>query len=194
MLDALFGGRATDSTRSYLRQALYRLREVLPEALAPRTDGNRILLPAPEEVTCDSLTIDALLDQGARLHREEKLNALRAALELAAAGPFFADSESKWIVERRQELTDRISAAQLSAAEVAYQLGRYLEADDLVEAVLCEDEYQEEAWRLSILTASAFGDSQTLVRRYRRYLAAMEQIGVGASPDVLDLFQRLQPT
>jgi ATP/maltotriose-dependent transcriptional regulator MalT len=194
VLDALFAGRATDSTRSYLRQALYRLREVLPEALAPRADGNRILLPAPEEVTCDSLTVDALLDQGALLHAEEKLNALRAALELAAAGPFLADSESEWIIERRQELTGRISAAQLSAAELAYQLGRFLETDDLIEAVLREDEYQEEAWRLSILTANAFGDSQALLRRYRRYLSVMEQIGVGPSPDVVELFHRLHAT
>ncbi|KMO66963.1 BTAD domain-containing putative transcriptional regulator [Mycolicibacterium chlorophenolicum] len=194
VLDALFGGRANDSTRSYLRQALYRLREVLPEALAPRTEGNRILLPAPDEVTCDSLTVCALLDQGALLHGEDKLSALRAALELAAAGSYFADSDSEWIVGRRQELADRISAAQLSAAELAYDLGHFVDADDLVEAVLREDEYQEEAWRLSILTANAFGDSQTLVRRYRCYRSAMEQIGVGPSQDVVELFERLHQT
>jgi ATP/maltotriose-dependent transcriptional regulator MalT/DNA-binding SARP family transcriptional activator len=194
VLDALFAGRATDSTRSYLRQAMYRLREVLPEALAPRTEGNRILLSAPDEITSDSLTICALLDQGALLHGEDKLSALRASLSLAAAGPFFADSDSEWIIARRQELADRISAAQLSAAELAYDLGHFVEADDLVESVLGEDQFQEEAWRLAILTANAFGDTQTMLRRYRSYRSAMEQIGVEPSPDVVALFQRLHPS
>ena len=192
--DALFAGRATDSTRSYLRQALYRLREVLPEALAPVTADNRILLPAPEEITCDSMTVCALLDQGALLHGEDKLSALRAALKLAAAGPFFADSDTEWIIGRRLELADRIGAAQLSAAELAYDLDHFAEADDLVEAVLCKDQYQEEAWRLALLTANAFGDSQTLLRRYRSYRSAMEQIGVGPSADMVELFQRLHTT
>ena len=194
VLDALFTGRATDSTRSYLRQALYRLREVLPEGLAPVTADNQILLPAPEEITCDSLTVCALLDQGALLHGEDKLSALRAALKFAAAGQFFADSDTEWIIGRRQELADRVGAAQLSAAELAYDLDHFAEADDLVEAVLREDQYQEEAWRLALLTANAFGDSQTMLRRYRSYRLAMEQIGVGPSPDMVELFQRLHPT
>ena len=48
--------------------------------------------------------------------------------------------------------------------------------------------------RLAILTANAFGDTQTMLGRYRSYRSAMEQIGVEPSPDMLALFRRLHPT
>ena len=54
LLDDLFDGRADDSARSYLRQALSRLREVLPADAPLSVDGDDVAW-TDEQLTSDSL-------------------------------------------------------------------------------------------------------------------------------------------
>ena len=53
------------AVRSYLRQALYRLREVLPDDLSPVLRGDRFCLPGPELVSSGAAEVLAAFAQAA---------------------------------------------------------------------------------------------------------------------------------
>jgi ATP/maltotriose-dependent transcriptional regulator MalT/DNA-binding SARP family transcriptional activator len=192
LLDALFGGRADESTRSYLRQAVHRLREVLPEGTGPAFEGSRLRFAAPVALTGDASRAEALLAEASRLQGEERLSALLDALALLDRGEYLEGVEAPWVAERREHLAELRAEARLDAALLAFDAGRFGESGELAERALGEDPYKERAWRLLMRVAGAVGDGDGVIAAYRRCADALDGLGVAPSDSTRRLLQDLR--
>ncbi|WP_260256127.1 BTAD domain-containing putative transcriptional regulator [Streptomyces sp. 840.1] len=192
LLDALFDSRNDAAGRSYLRQALYRLREVLPEELMPQQDGDRFRLGRPDLVSGSAQVLLDTLVQAERQDGEIRLRTMTDALARAERGPYLATLGSTWVELRRTEIGDRIDGGRVEAARLAFRLSRYREARRLVDSVLRRSPYREQAWQLAIQLAHASGSDDSVLALYRRYTAAMREMGVAPSVEVRRLVARLR--
>jgi DNA-binding SARP family transcriptional activator len=192
LLGALFDGRADDSARSYLRQAVHRLREVLPEGAGPAFDGSRLRFGAPVALSGDAGRAEALLAEATRQQGEARRRALAEALELLDRGAYLDGVEAPWVDERRERLAEVRLEARLEAGLHAYEEGRYAEAADLAAAVLEEDPYRESAARLAMRVSAALGDEDGVIGAFRRCAGALEELGAQPSPSTRDLLTALR--
>ncbi|WP_344114054.1 BTAD domain-containing putative transcriptional regulator [Nocardioides humi] len=184
LLGALFGGRNDGAGRSYLRQALYRLREVLPEELSPAQDGDVFSLAGPDlALGTAQLTVD-LIAQAGRQDGTTRLATLERAIAATRSGPFLKSMSGEWLNQRREDLREALLAARVDAATIAYQLSRYREAKGWIDEVLQEDPYREQAWQLAIRLAQGTGSDDAVLALYQRYAARMRELGVPPSDDV----------
>lgn len=177
LLDALFAGRADDSTRAYLRQAIHRLRGFLPEeAILSVRDtvrlGDRVAFVSEARRALTALT------EAARLRDGERLVATVDALATLDCGDFLADFDADWVRARRAEIADLQLESRLEAADLALALGDYRMTRRLCDECLAADPYGESAWRLKIAVAVAVGDADSARRSYRRCVAALREIGL----------------
>ncbi|MBV8216929.1 MAG: winged helix-turn-helix domain-containing protein, partial [Solirubrobacterales bacterium] len=152
LLDALFGGRADESARAYLRQAVHQLRTVLPDGTL-EAGGGRVGLRDDVPIVSDAARFEEALAEAARLQGEERLAATRAALALYDRGEYLEGIESPWIDERRRELADLADGARYEAGELALAAGIYEEAEAHVEALVRSDPLRESGWRLKMRIA-----------------------------------------
>ncbi|GAA4691193.1 hypothetical protein GCM10023215_30070 [Pseudonocardia yuanmonensis] len=192
LLDALFESRNEAAGRSYLRQALYRLREVLPDEVVPTLDGDRFRLAGPDLVTSATAATLATLAQADHQDGETRLATLAQAIERAERGPYLDGFPGGWAETRRAEISARIRAARLDLARVAFRLGRYREAVANTDAVLRADPFSEQAWMLRISLAQASGQDDQVLAFYRRYVAAMRELSVPPSAEIRRLVTRLR--
>ncbi|CND52443.1 ATP-dependent transcriptional regulator [Mycobacterium tuberculosis] len=192
LLEALFGGRNDAAGRSYLRQVLYRLREVLPPDLTPTQEGSVFRVVGPDlAVGSAQRTVD-LIAQAERQDGEARLTTLTGALAGVDRGPYLANASGEWVAERRAALAETFLSARVDAARWAYRLNRYREAKDLVDRVLREDPYREHAWRLAIQLAHAGGSDDAVLALYQRYVARMRELDVAPSDQVRRLVTQLR--
>jgi DNA-binding SARP family transcriptional activator len=192
LLDALFDGRADDSARAYLRQAVHRLREVLPDGVGPSFEGNRLRFGAPVALSGDASRAESLLAEASRLQGEERLAVLLDALALLGQGEYLEGVDAPWVQERRAHLAELRADAQLDAARLAFEAGRYAEASRLAEAALHADPYREGAYRLVMRVAGAVGDEDAVIAAYRRCQGALEELGVAPSDSTQQLLTALR--
>ncbi|GAB3349830.1 BTAD domain-containing putative transcriptional regulator [Modestobacter lapidis] len=192
LLAALFGGRNDDSARAYLRQAVHRLREVLPDGVGPVFAGSVLAFPAPVALDGEANRAEALLAEAARLRGEAQFSVLLRALELLDRGPYLPGVESAWADQRRRELASRAVEARLSAAHLAFAAERYREAEDLVEAVLAVDPYKESAWRLRMRIADALGDADRVITTFRRCRQALDELDLTPADSTQQLLDQLR--
>ncbi|WP_413105161.1 BTAD domain-containing putative transcriptional regulator [Streptomyces sp. Inha503] len=192
LLEALFPDRSDTTGRSYLRQAVYRLREVLPDGLSLLQDGDVYRLTPASAVVSASGTLRRLLAEAARQDGEHRWDTLRRALAIAERGSYFDSLSTHWLDTRRAELDSALLRARVDAAAVALRLGRVREARRLARAVLDSDPYREQAWRLALCAAEAAGSDDELLDLYRGYLGVMKELGVPPSPDLRRLVDRLR--
>jgi ATP/maltotriose-dependent transcriptional regulator MalT/DNA-binding SARP family transcriptional activator len=191
LLGALFEGRADESSRAYLRQAVRWLRQVLPENSVTVEEG-QVRLGDQIAIASESTGFEAALAQAARLRGGDRLDATLAALEPFDRGPYLPGVGSRWAEDRRQELTDLATDARYEAAELAFAEGRLGEARRLVDEVLSADPYREAAWRLTMRLASALGDEDGVIRSYRRCEQALAEVGATPTPTTRQLLERLR--
>lgn len=191
LLGALFEGRGDRSTRSYLRQILLRLRQALPQELAPSSEGDLVRIPT-EAVMSESAEFERLLAQAMALDGESRLTVLNQALEIAERGPYLAETPSEWARTRASELTDRLGDARFEAASVGFQIGRYDEADRHLGLLLEEDPYREQAWRLSMSLADARGDGDRVIQVWLRCRSALRELGIEPSNETEQHFEMLR--
>lgn len=191
LLDALFGGRADDSARSYLRQAIHWVRRALPEGGLVESDG-RMRLDERLSVASDAARFEALLGEAARLQSAARLRATREALALFDRGDYLAGASSSWAEERREQLAARAVEARGEAAELAFVSGRYREARELAEAALRADPLREGTWRLAMRIASALGDDDGVIAAFRRCERALAEIGAAPAPSTRRLLELLR--
>jgi DNA-binding SARP family transcriptional activator len=192
LLDALFDGRNDAAGRSYLRQALYRLREVLPDELAPHQEGDRFYFPSPDLV-CG--TAQVVLDALVRADRQDgdvRLHTITEAFTHADRGPYLATLSSIWVEQRRSEIGERVTSGRIDAAKLAFRLCRYREARQLVDDVLKTSPHREQAWQLAISLAHASGSDDAVLPLYQRYAATMREFGVAPSAEVRRLVTHLR--
>jgi len=191
LLDALFAGRANEAARSYLRQAVRRLREILPPDVTLATEGPVVRLTGAE-FTSESRRFDELLALASRLQGEERFAATIEALELAAQGEYLPTVTSDWADERRAEIAERVNDARVDAAEIAFAAGRYREAEQLTDAVLKRDRFREAAWRLLMRIDSALGDQDKVISAYRHCEESLRSIGASPSETTRRLLAALR--
>jgi len=184
LLGALFGGRDDAAGRSYLRQALYRLREVLPPELGPGQEGDVFQVGGPEVAASSAQRVIDLVVQAGRQDGEARFQTLSQALARVERGAYLAPFSGEWVEERRAALGEILLSARVDAARLAYRMNRYREAKDLIDVVLAEDPYREQAWQLAIQLAHASGCDDTVLALYKRYVGRMRDLGVAPSDEV----------
>ncbi|MET8412513.1 BTAD domain-containing putative transcriptional regulator [Streptomyces sp. NPDC005195] len=192
LLGALFGGRNDAAGRSYLRQALFRLRRALPADLGPSQDGDVFSLAGPELAMGSAQRVVDIVAQAGRQDGEVRLRTLLHALSRAERGVFLATGSDTWVVERRAVLTEVLSSARVDAAKLAYRLNRFREAKGLVDHVLRDDPYREQAWQLAIRLEYASGSDDAVLSLFQRYVARMRELGVAPSDEVRRLVTQLR--
>lgn len=192
LLGALFGGRNDAAGRSYLRQALYRLREALPDGLGPAQDGDVFHLVGPALAMGSAQRAVDLVAQAGRQDGEIRLQTLSRALGSVERGPYLATISGEWVTERRLLLGETFLSARIDTARLAYRMNRYREAKGLVDGVLREDPYREQAWQLAIRLAHASGTDDGVLALYQRYVARMRDLGVPPSDEVRRLVMQLR--
>lgn len=181
LLGALFDGRTDASATAYLRQAVHKLRLVLPADVPLVVDAGRVRLGPGVTLTSESTRFEDLFVESAALHHEDRLAGLRRALEIADRGEYLPGVRSEWVEHRRSRLTQRATAARFEAAETAYALERLGEAEELLAVVLRADPLQEPAWRLAMRLADAVGDENRVLTTYRDCEAALAEIAAQPS-------------
>ncbi len=191
LLTALFDGRSDHSSRTYLRQAVHRLRELMPEGVELILDGERAALEGATVVS-DSARFERMLDEAGRLGDVERLDALESALELYASGEYLAGRDSMWIEERRMSLAERAVAARFDAAELSFAQGDLRTSQTHLDAVLAADPYRESAWRLAMRVAAGYGDADRAVDVFRRCARTLAQVGIQPAPSTRQLLQALR--
>ncbi|MFJ4467212.1 BTAD domain-containing putative transcriptional regulator [Streptomyces sp. NPDC089424] len=192
LLGVLFGGRNDAACRSYLRQALFRLREVLPDDLGPAQDGDVFHLVGPAWAMGSAQRAVDLVAQAGRQNGEVRLQTLSHALSIAERGPYLAPASGDWVAERREVLAEAFTSARVDAAKLAYRMNRYREAKGLADRVLRDDPYREQAWQLAIRLAHASGTDDAVLALYQRYVARMRELGVPPSDEVRRLVMQLR--
>jgi DNA-binding SARP family transcriptional activator len=192
LLDALFDSSSEAAGRSYLRQALYRLREVLPEDLSPVLRGDRLSVPGPAFAGSAAAEVLAAFAQADHQDGEARLDTLTAALARAERGSYLSGLSGEWVQVRRAEFDERTLRARLDLARAALRLGRYREAVAHVDTVLRLDPYREQAWLLRLTLAQASGNDDHVLTLYQRYVATMRELAVPPSAEVHRLVTRLR--
>jgi LuxR family maltose regulon positive regulatory protein len=185
-------GGAYFGARAYLRQAVHRLREVLPPAVELAADAQGVAFGEGVLVSSESARFEALLAEAARLQGEERLRATAGALALVDAGEYLPGARSVWVEARREHLAELAADARFAAAELHFALGRYAEAGRLVAAVLAHDPYREAAWRLQMRLAGAVGDEDRVIAAYRRCEQALDRLGTTPSATTRRLLDALR--
>ncbi|MCD2114111.1 hypothetical protein LQ384_23635 [Rhodococcus rhodochrous] len=192
LLEDLFEGRHDESAQAYLRQALRRLREVLPDSNMVISDGGVISVNPTVRISSESMRFESHIALAARLQGESKLKALEAALEVVGRGDYLENIDSPWVEQRRDRLDDLATGARIEAAALALELGLPRRADQLVTAALRQDPYREAAWRLAMTIAHARGDDDGVVGAYRRCGQALAEIGLTPAPATRQLLEQLR--
>jgi LuxR family maltose regulon positive regulatory protein len=192
LLTALFDGRSDGSARSYLRQAIHQLREVLPDEVRLVSDGSVVSLDESLQVSSDSLLLEAMLVEAGRLQGEQRLDALLRALGLVDRGGYLPGSNSPWVEDRRDQLEGLVADARHDAAELAFAGGRYSDAGRLVQAILERDPFREGAHRLEMRIAHATGDEDRVIGAYRRCERALHELGTTPSASTRQLLETLR--
>ncbi|MGW7621648.1 BTAD domain-containing putative transcriptional regulator [Streptomyces antimycoticus] len=192
LLSTLFDNRNEAAGRNYLRVALHRLREVLPEDLMPQQDGDRLYLAHPDLVCGTAQVVLDSLVQADHQDGEIRLRTIIEALGRADRGPYLAPLSSIWVEQRRSEIGERVTSGRIEAAKLAFKLSRYREARQLVDDVLKDSPYREQAWQLALSLAHASGGDDSVLAVYQRYTATMREFGVAPSTEVRRLVTQLR--
>jgi DNA-binding SARP family transcriptional activator len=192
LLEALFGERRDESARAYLRQAIHRLRSVLPDG-ALQAENGHVQLGEEVGVSSESVYLERQLAEAARLQDDERLAATRAALAIYDRGEYLPGSRAGWADERQQRLADLVTEARYQAAVLSFGAGLYDEGRRLVTQVLGEDPLREAAWRLQMRIAQALGDDDGVLRSYQCCEAALAELQTSPSASTRQLLDRLRP-
>jgi ATP/maltotriose-dependent transcriptional regulator MalT/DNA-binding SARP family transcriptional activator len=192
LMTILFEGRDDDSARSYLRQVVHRLREVLPADTGPAFNGRTLRFTAPVALVSESVALQRHLSRAGRLRGAEQVSGIAAALAIADGGEYLPGVDSVWAQERRRQLTSLTSKARLQAAQTQYEREQFLDAERLAREALVQDPYQESAWRLLMRVGSAVGDEDRVITAFRQCQSALAELDATPSDSTRRLLDQLR--
>jgi DNA-binding SARP family transcriptional activator len=192
LLGALFDGRADGSTGAYLRQAVLKLRQALPDGKWLEASAGRVRVTADVVMTTESRHFEATLAEAAELRGQDRLAMLERALEIVDGGEYLPGVASAWAEHRRGCLARCALDARLDAAEAAYSCARYRDAQRLAEETLARDPFREAAWRLVMRLAHAIGDEHQVIVAYRNCERALRELGASPSAVTRELIAALR--
>ena len=163
----LFGEDVDDSTRAYLRQAIKRLRDALPDPAMLAADDVDITWTGARLVS-ESQLLEEAARLTHRLHGLERLDAIERALAVWESGEYLPGSNAPWVHARRTELEELALDLHLDASTVAFELGDLDRARRHADVVVRLDGYRESAWRLAMRIAAAMGHDDQVIGLYRQ--------------------------
>ena len=123
LIDALFAGQRGESSSSYLRQAVLKLRKAVPGVLEAKSGAGMVRLGSDVRVSTESQRFISLLAEASAMRGDERLPLLLAALEIADQGHYLPNVGSTWAEDRRQRLDELVRSARVEAAEAAFVAG-----------------------------------------------------------------------
>jgi DNA-binding SARP family transcriptional activator len=191
LLDVLFDGRADDSARAYLRQAVRQLRLLLPTDVEVTSQDAQISLRGVR-MGSDSARFEAALVNAARLQGAARLSATLEALAVYDRGPYLPRAGSGWVDDRRAHLAKAATDARHDAAKLAFDLGRFASARELNSATLDANPYDEAAWQLRMRIANALGDLSAVLDGFRGCERALAELGTTPSRGTRTLLEDLR--
>jgi len=191
LLSSLFEARSDRASATYLRQAVHRLRELMPAGVELAIDRAHVKITGATIVT-DSARFLRLLDEAAALEDQERLAALESALAMFASGEYLAGRDSYWIDARRAMLVERATDARFQAAELRFARDDHPTAQAHLDAVLAADPFEERAWRLTMRIAATRGDYDGALAAFRHCRRTFEEIGATPSPATRRLLDALR--
>lgn len=164
---------------------------MLPDAAMLHSDPQEIHL-GEVDVSSDSQRFTQAVAEAGSLAAEGRLERLEQALGLAGRGSYLEGASSEWASLRRAEIEQAVSDARLQTAEAAFSLGVYGRAQALLDLVLEDDAFREEAWRLRMRILDALGDGDGLVSCFLGCERALAQAGLTPSPGTRQLLVQLR--
>ncbi|HET6509044.1 MAG TPA: BTAD domain-containing putative transcriptional regulator [Baekduia sp.] len=191
LLEALFEGREDESAKAYLRQALRRLRRVLPDD-AVLTDKGHVRIADRAVVTVESTALEAKLAEAVRLRGKARLAATQEALALVDRGEYLSQLRSLWAEDRRRDLSQAAADARFDAADLLFRSGRFDEARLLCERALREEPLRERGWRQLMRIAGSTGDDDALLAVFQACQEALGEFGVTPAPSTTQLLDQLR--
>lgn len=191
--ETLWPETAPGAVASRFHVTLYHLRKALFPDIVLRRSGWYRLNPAVEvstDVKSFLRHLEASRDE--RLSREQRLEELRAAVELYR-GPLLPDLDSELIRERRAELERRFLEALGRLAEAAFDDGDYRACLRFCRRILEVDPHVEEAHARIMRCLSQLGENLAALAHYRHYVRALRREDPAASPApfLMELYQEL---
>ena len=162
-----------------------------PGALSVSKDG-RVGLSPDVVLASDSARLEQELAAAARLQGSELIAATEQALEPLARGEYLAGVRSAWVDERRQQLAELATRARAAAADAAYAVDRYPDAQRLAEAVLAADPLREATWRALMRIRGAVGDYDGIISTFAQCERALRAAGIAPAASTRTLLDQLR--
>jgi DNA-binding SARP family transcriptional activator len=191
LLNGLFEVRDDQSARSYLRQTIIGLRQLLGAESVTCDDG-RVGLSPDVVVASESQRVQYELAAALRRQGSDLITATERALAPLARGEYLPGARSAWVDERRQQLAESAATARAAAAAAAYAADRYHDAQRLAEAVLAADPLREAMWRTRMRICGAVGDYDGVISTFEQCEKALSTAGIHPAASTRALLDQLR--
>jgi predicted ATPase/DNA-binding SARP family transcriptional activator len=185
-----WGDMAEAQSLKNLRQALYSLQKLLPDALDVNRQTVRLILSP--SLSVDVLTVRSLL-------AEKTIEALRQATALyqgeLLAGFSVADAPDfeLWLTNEREILYQQVQAALHRLVDHALNGGESAVAIDTLHQLVALEPWAEAEQRRLIDLLARRGDYTAALRQYERLQdVLMEELGVEPAPETVALAERVR--
>jgi DNA-binding SARP family transcriptional activator len=188
----LFESGSDESTVSYLRLAVRAARDVLAGAVEVVLDREQVRCVPPGSLASESGRFEALLAEADRMAGGGRFDALMHAIEIAGRGKYLDGDASPWATDRRAQLEELAEGALLDGSVIAYELGEYHRAEQLVRDGLARNRFRESGWRLLMRVAGATHDGDGVIDAYRGAEQALAEIGAKPSAATTTLLGELR--
>lgn len=171
--------------------SVYRIRRALfPECLIYQ---NGLYQFNPEaDLWIDADEFERLIAEAEQGGEPDRIPDLyRRALALYQ-GDFLEEFYGDWCRERRESLKEKYAAAGMLLANHYARRGDSVQAIDLYQSILKNDELREEVYRSLMTLYWQNGDRAAAIRTYRRCAQVLgDELGVTPMPATLELYERI---
>lgn len=187
----LFGDEVSDSTRAYLRQAVKKLRDALPDPDLLVADGPEITWRG-DRLSSESVLFEESARLAQRAQGAERLAATQRTLAILDRGDYLPGSLAPWAQRRRRQLEGAAIDLHLQAGTEAFELGELEAARAHADCVVQLDGFRESAWRLAMRIAAAMGDDDEVIGLYRRCRECLAEIPTQPAASTQKLLAQLR--
>lgn len=184
--------RDDDRGRTYLRQAVHRLRRTLPPDVALVTDGGRLRWAPHDAVATEDGVVEALMGRARRAIADERLRLLREAVALCERGDYLPGATGERVEARRRHLAALEAEARSGLAWALLEQGQAGQAGRLALAALARDPVDEDAWQALLRAEAALRGPEGVGPVLQRCLAALAEAGLDPCEATIRLAERLR--
>jgi LuxR family maltose regulon positive regulatory protein len=190
--ETLWPDTSLELSASTLKNNVYRLRQALfDECVLAKGSGYCI---NPEvKIDFDKENFLLNLKQAVGCPRDNDIRGKYLSEAVALyRGPFLNGFHSEWCDDLREDLQLKYHAALMSLAGYHTSRKNYLRAVDLLEQVVKEDSYNEEAQYQLLVGYLNIGEPFAALQQLRKYSRiCLEELGIDLSPRFLECHERI---